>query len=177
MPAPTSKAAAGKSTDGATPPLAGSGSAVCPPVWTRVSWAMALGTRISIATRAAVTSKINFFTRHPPSTYMFLHALHCAPHLTPLTSSPPQRWVLSSLGSRPGLSSPSCRQGIFSETQSFRCSVIGNSETLVAHEESRMLRYAQLVQQRQLIPVPTLTHNLALPDLTKQDTRHCRLSP
>src|SRR5215216_1714633 len=53
MPAPTSKAAAGKSTDGATPPLGGSGAAVvCPPLATRVSCAMAVGTRISIATRA-----------------------------------------------------------------------------------------------------------------------------
>jgi hypothetical protein len=32
--------------------------------------AMALGTRISIATRAAVSSKINFFTRLPP---FYLH--------------------------------------------------------------------------------------------------------
>src|ERR671916_3387580 len=87
MPAPTSKAAAGKSTDGATPPLAGSGSAVCPPLAGRVSCAMALGTRISIATRAAVSSKTNFLIRHPPSTstcfYTPCIALHILPHLHP----------------------------------------------------------------------------------------------
>src|SRR5215216_3898132 len=78
MPAPKSKAAAGKSTDGVTPPLGGSG-AVCPALATRVSCAMAVGTRISIATRAAVTSKTNFFTRHPP---FYLHVFYtpCITH-------------------------------------------------------------------------------------------------
>src|SRR5918998_1958374 len=78
-PAPRSRAAAGKSSaDGANgPPLLGSGAvdsiSMVRSTTTSVSvCAMPVGTRISIATRAAVASKTSFFTREPPSS-TFLH--------------------------------------------------------------------------------------------------------
>jgi hypothetical protein len=72
---------AGKSTDGVNgPPLWGSGSTtvdsvtVVDSVTTSESdpCAMAVGTRISIATNATVASKTSFFTREPPSSTFLL---------------------------------------------------------------------------------------------------------
>src|ERR671916_2844137 len=40
-----------------------------------------------------------------------------------------------------------------------------------------MFHYAQLIQQRELIPVPSFTHDLAVPDLCEQNARHRRPSP
>jgi hypothetical protein len=76
MPEPMSKAAAGKTMAGSIPPLGGtSGAVVSPP--RAVVCAKAVGTRISIATRAAVISKSNLFIEFPLLCLRFcLYGLH-----------------------------------------------------------------------------------------------------
>jgi hypothetical protein len=76
MPEPMSKAAAGKTIAGSIPPLGGtSGAVVSPP--RAVVCAKPVGTRISIATRAAVISKSNLFIEFPLLCLRFsLYGLH-----------------------------------------------------------------------------------------------------
>src|SRR5215218_1803220 len=93
-PEPRSRAAAGKSSaDGANaPPLLGSGavdsSSVVRSTTTSVSvCAMAVGMRISIATRAAVASKTSFFTRAPSSSLLLISPLPSTPSIERITPS------------------------------------------------------------------------------------------
>jgi hypothetical protein len=54
---------------------------------------------------------------------------------------------------------------------------LGDSKTLVGQEEPGMFHYAQLIQERELVPVPIFAHDLAVPDLGEEDARHRRPSP
>ncbi len=53
---------------------------------------------------------------------------------------------------------------------------LGDSKTLVGQEEPGMFHYAQLIQERELVPVPIFAHDLAVPDLGEEDARHRRPS-